>query len=210
MFNRYHMNIYHHVDPETSIITNHHRYSPGVYYRDYYLEDGFLKIKKIFSPRVRSIEEQELYAVGLLPAVSNKQILIMHNHVDPINPAVRSMLMSIGKNIYIYRKNLRQQLASYAIAYSTKQFANFNNRQPSTSLVEDIDSNVLHNLIRRIQIWDTLEKDNNQVIAYEDIDFIEIPNFPLKQNKDHNSRLSDKMKAVIDQLATDYERERSK
>jgi hypothetical protein len=204
------MNIYHYVDPETSIMTNHHQYSPGMYYREYYLEDGFLKIKKIFSSRSRSIEEQELYVIDLLQAVNDKQILIMHNHVDPINPAVRSMLMNMGKNIYIHRRDKRQQLASYAIAYSTKQFSNFTNRQTSTSLVEDIDPNVLDNLMKRIQLWDILEKGNNQVIAYEDIDFIEIPNFPFKQNKDHSSRLSDKMQAVIDNLVTDYEREKLK
>jgi hypothetical protein len=203
------MNLYYNFDPETSIITNHHQYAPGMYYREYYLEDGFLNIKNICSPRVRSIKEQELYVIDLINQVSDKQILIMHNHVDPIDPYVRSRLMSKGQNIYIYRKDKRQQLSSYAIAYSTKQFASFNKEHTTTNtlIAKDLEPSILHSVIKRIQVWDKLEKGREQIVAYEDIDFREIPNFPCKQNKDHNSRLSDKMITMINELVINYEKE---
>ena len=201
IFNQYHMDIYHCMHNDRLI--NSHTYVEGFFYKDYFIENGTITIKKVFAERTRSIEQEEAYRIDLFNQITSNVPLILHNHVAPIDEQIRQRLIEIAeKNIYIYRKDKRAQLASYAIAFSTKQFVQFFDKE-ETGVVDDIDPMHLENLVSRIKIWDQLPKQD--VVAYEDIEFVNKYNWPKKQNKDYRLRLSDNMITLIDSLVSEYE-----
>lgn len=204
MFNQYHMNMYH-VKGEDGSIRNYHEFVPNGFYKEYYLDDqNFLTRRTVCAPRVRDIESEEKYCVDLLNRVNKNQILVMHNHIDPINSDIRDYLIkNADKNIWIYRKDKRQQLASYAVALSTKKFAAFTKAAVSYELVADTDRSSLDNLIRRIKVWNNLPKTDT--IAFEDVSFYDYEGFPVDQNIDPWARLSDKMKSIINDIVEKYE-----
>lgn len=203
MFNRYHMTMYH--KPSESRIHNIHNYEVGAFYKGYEIENGKLVITHLHEPRKRTVEQEESYLIDIFNRVDGSQTLIMHNHVEPINHSIRDRLTKLAdENIYIYRKDKRHQLASYAIAYSSKQFVAFNPSAITTNTVADIDINILQNLLSRIVAWDRLEK-NGRIIAYEELSFEDDERMPLKQNHDHYSRLSNKMIDAIETLVSHYE-----
>ena len=202
MFNQYHMDIYHHTMHNGRRI-NAHSYATGFCYDDYFITNGTIATRKVFAERTRSVEEEEAYRIDLFNQVDTTKTLVLHNHVAPINKQVRQRLMDIAdKNVYIYRRDKRAQLASYAIAFSTKQFVQFFDRE-ETGQVADIDRVHLENLVSRIKIWDQLPKQD--AIAYEDIEFFNKDNWPKKQNKDYRLRLSNNMISLIDSLVSEYE-----
>jgi hypothetical protein len=187
-------------------------YQPGAYYLEYFINNGYIDLKKIYEPRSRSPEEEEQHRFLLLKQYSSDKKTIMHNHIDPINPEIRQYLMNIAeKNYYLYRKDKRAQLGSYVIAYSTKQFGQIVPGE-FTDKVVDIDPAVLHNLVNRIKTLDkiiaNLNNPESKVLAYEDIDFFERDGFPRKQNRDYRIRLSQEMLQLVDRLATEYENTR--
>jgi hypothetical protein len=203
MFNQYHMDIYHFI--HNGKVINSHTYTKGSFYKDYFIDNGTIAFKKVFGEQIRSRNEEEAYRIDLFNQITSDIPLILHNHVAPINDQIRQHLINIAeKNIYIYRKDKRAQLASYAIALSSKQFAQFSDEE-ETGIVDDINPVPLENLISRIKIWDQLPKQ--QVIAYEDIEFFNKYNWPKKQNKDYRVRLSDNMISLINSLVSKYENE---
>ena len=204
MFNHYYMNMYQ-VRDLTGAVKNYHQPVAGGAFKEYFLDNmNFLSKKDIYGIRTRSVEQEEQYCFELLKKVNKNQILIMHNHIDPINNDIRSWLLAeADKNYWIYRKNKKLQLASYAIALSTRKFAAFNKAAISYESVPDCSFAPLENLIRRIKIWDSYEKTD--VIAFEDICFFDAPGFPLDQNTDPWDRLSSKMQAFIETLIDNYE-----
>jgi len=202
LFNKNNTDLYYY--KSSSGIENHHSYFDGCFYKDYYIQDEILSIRDVFEKRSRSPRDEEAYLIDMLDNYNDKRIIIMHNHVDPIDESIRKHLSDTAyRNIYLYRKDKRAQLSSYAIALSTKQFVAFKPSQISTGIVPDIDAISLVRLIDRIKIWDSLEKEES--IAYEDITFIEIPGLPIRQNHNHRNRLSDKMNNIIDELVSEYE-----
>lgn len=204
MFNRYYMNMYQ-VRDLTGAIKNYNQPVVGGSFKEYFLDSmNFLSKQDIYGVRARTIEQEEEYCFELLKKVNKDQILIMHNHIDPINDNIRNWLLAnADKNYWIYRKNKKLQLASYAVALSTKKFAAFNNAAISYEPVADCDLGPLKNLIRRIKVWDSFEKNN--MIAFEDIDFFDAPGFPLDQNTDPWARLSVNMQTSIEALVSNYE-----
>jgi hypothetical protein len=201
MFNQYHMDIYHFI--HNGKVINSHTYTEGSFYKDYFIDNGTIAFKKVFGEQIRSRNEEEAYRIDLFNQITSDIPLILHNHVAPINDQIRQHLINIAeKNIYIYRKDKRAQLASYAIAFSSKQFVQFSDKE-ETGVVDDIDPVPLENLIGRIKIWDQLPKQ--QVVAYEDIEFFNKYNWPKKQNKDYRVRLSDNMISLINSLVSEYE-----
>jgi hypothetical protein len=204
IFNRYHMNMYH-VRDQTGAIRNYHEPIINGFYKEYYLDDNnFLTKKNIMGIRSRSVDEEEQYCFNLLKKTNPAQTLILHNHIDPIHCDIRSWLIEqAAKNIWIYRQDKRQQIASYAVALSTKKFAAFNKAAIGHEPVADCDVVPLHNLIRRIKVWDSFSKQDT--IAFEEIKFFDAPGFPLDQNSDAWSRLSDRMKTLINELVIQYE-----
>lgn len=204
MFNRYHMNMYY-VQDHNGTIRNYHSPMPNGFYKEYYINDqGELSKRKVMGTRTRTIDQEEEYCFELVKQVSATQQLILHNHIDPINPTIRDWLINRShKNIWIYRKNKRLQLASYAIALSTKKFVAFNQAAISDEIVADCDLVPLRNLIRRIQVWDSFPKTDT--IAFENIDFFNSPGYPMDQNINPWARISNTMQQNIDKLVTDYE-----
>jgi hypothetical protein len=200
LFNQNLMSIYH---TSNGHRLNHVNYSKGCYYNEYYINNGNILIKPIFGQRKRTVDEEELHRIELFEQINLDKTYILHNHVSPINKKVLEQLVQkADKNIYIYRKDKRAQLASYAVAFSTKKFAQFSGKA-DIGTVEDIDESHLVNLINRIKIWDQLPKQD--IIAYEDIDFIDNEGWPIKQTPDYKSRLSNNMISLIDKLVSEYE-----
>lgn len=203
-FNRYHLNMYYLV--ENGLLRNYQYYINGAFYKEYQLDDnGFITWKKNYAPRVRNVDEEENHIFSLIKNCNKSQTIIMHNHVSPLSEIVRTYLLANSiDNIYIYRKDKRAQLGSYAIAYQTKQFAIFGENQKINSFIIEIDIPSLTNLIKRIEVWDKI-KEKNQ-IAYEDIVFYNRDKFPIKQNLDYKQRLSSNCIKIIDELVTQYEK----
>lgn len=202
-FNRYHMNMYYYL--EKNSYKNIHEYKLEAFYKEYYLDDDkFIAIRKVYDKRKRSVEQEEDYLLNILEKYNKEQKIIMHNHVSPINNVIKEYLLSVSnENIYIYRKNKRAQLGSYAIAYATKQFAAFTEEQKQFNIITTVEKEPLVNLIERIKIWDKLKTNN--IIAYEDINFYDENNFPIKQNHDYKKRLTPESINLIDELVENYE-----
>jgi len=184
-FNRYHMNLYHRIENDT--IKNYHEYIPGSFYKNYIWEDQKILTKRTFQPRTRNAEEEETYIISLLEKIDDHSNYIIHSHVSPMCPTVLDKLMAIGKNIFIYRKDKLAQLASYAIAYETKEFVRFTKKEGIEKKVRIQDLEPIKNLIKRIKVWESLPKEN--IIAYEDIKFYEQNGMPIKQNIDYSKIL---------------------
>ena len=205
-FNPYHMNIYHTDDKHVSV--NYHEYRSGLYYKNYYINNNELKVEKVYSNRIRNVEEEELYRIELFNKLPKNKTYILHNHVYPINQSIFNQLLNDpnSKNIFIYRKDRKQQLASYAVAYSTKKFAAWSSDNlDTTSLVEDINIGTLEHLVQRIKVWDNIDKKNHTVLAYEDINFLKLDRAPVKQNVNAWDRLSDNMKNSITNLLENWD-----
>jgi len=194
------MTIYHR--KENNKILNLQSYQKGNYYKHYFIYNGQIRNKLIFNERTKSLEEEEEYRSSLLANLNTTVNYILHNHVDPISPEVYNYLTNNGKNIYIYRKDKLAQLASYAIAYQTKEFSRFNEIKESNDKIEITDEFPLINLIKRIKIWEELEKQDT--IAYEDINFVNLKGMPIKQNKNFRERLTTKSLNIIENLLKEY------
>lgn len=200
-FNRYHMNLYHHI--VNGKLINLDDYVEGSFYKDYFLENGKIIYNHNYNKRSRSIQQEEDHMIGLLDKINKDDNYIIHNHVHPISDKVLHKLIEIGDNLWIYRKDKVAQLASYAIAFATKEFVRFNkNVQTSSDLIEIRDVEPLRRLINRIKIWDNLSKD--KIIAYEDIEFYELPGMPYKQNNNYTNLLSDNSIKLIHDLLDEY------
>lgn len=203
MFNQYHMDMYYTMKNGRRLTA--HVFSPGFCHDEYSNVNGTITTKKIYSERTRTVVDEELYRIELFKQLDSAITLILHNHVAPINETIKQQLIDIAdKNIYIYRKDKRAQLASYAIAFSTRQFIQFFDKQ-ETGTVDDINCGHLENLINRIKIWDNIPKESS--IAYEDIEFFNKDNWPKKQNTDYRLRLSQHMISMIDELVIEYEKD---
>ena len=204
-FNRYHMSIY--FTNYNGVKLNHREYVPGSFYSEYFVDSGKLSYRKIYGERRRTIDKEENYRLKLFDLIDiNSQNLVMHNHVAPINKEVYNRLIGMtSKNVYVYRKDKRAQLASYAVAFSSKQFVLFKSEYKHKSMVSDIDKIHLENLINRIKIYDGLEKSDE--IAYEDMEFKPSPNYPIKQVNNYKELLSDNMINRVNDLVVKYEAE---
>ena len=207
LFNRYHMNMYH--TDISGITLNLRAYETDSYYVEYSLDNGNIVKNKVYAARNRTVDQEEQYRLDLLENIDTTRTFILHNHVEPMNAAIKATLLDIGENLYIHRRDRRAQLGSYVIAQHTKQFAKFDLSPESEDVIVDIPKGLLVNMMSRIKVWDNMKKKN--LIAYEDIDFSqtsdEIKKWPLKQNLNYRKRLGADLLNFIDQLVTEYERE---
>lgn len=203
LFNRYYMTIY--FTDHNGVQLNHTDYVDDSFYNDYHIENGVLASNRVYGPRIRTVPEEEKHRIKLISDIDfESHDIVMHNHVSPINDDVYNHLLSLSsKNVFLYRKDKRAQLASYAIAFSTKQFILFNSEYKHKELVADIDRIHLDNLIKRIEIYDQLIKAEE--IAYEDIDFAKGSKYPIKQVDNYKVLLSERMLNIIDQIVVEYE-----
>lgn len=106
---------------------------------------------------------------------------IFYNHIAPVsNKAYTKLFSMTDRNIFLYRKDVKRQLSSYALGYGTKQyrFTGLKNTHENVS----VEFDVLKNLADRIQIWHQIDKTNCEIVCYEDLDFDLFEDLPKKQN----------------------------
>lgn len=184
------------------------QYYPGCFYDELTVNEvGVISVIEKFEEKTRTYDEDVTFMTDVLASRDKSVLLIMHNHVAPMPDTVREMLTASAiHNVYLYRKDKRLQLASLAIAVATRRFNIRNKDGLTTEPIADIDTTRLVQLMDRIKIWDSIPKYKSIVLSYEDIPFVpDLPNFPIQQNQDHFSRLSDNIKRIIDELVTEYE-----
>lgn len=156
--------------------------------------------------RSKTPEEEEQYRIELLEKHDHEKIpLILPNHVLPMSDRAYSYLFKkANKNIFIYRENIKDQLSSYALAYTTQIW------KPKRDLktLENIrtDKGVIKNLYDRIVYWHNLSKINCEVIKYEDINFTDNTQIKIeKQNKtDPFIQLDSETQNYILELCEDF------
>ena len=189
MFNRWHMDVYRVV--EAGSVRNVHQYESGSYYVNYSLDErGVIKQDKVYAPRSRDIESEEQHRIEIINSCDiNVCTLILHNHTSPLATGVYEKLCAVAsRNIYIGRKSISQQLASYGVAMATREFARF---KDSTVPLNANDWNLrpdhksLEQLTERVLNWMSLvDIDNDEVLWYEKLDFSKsYPGSTVKQNR---------------------------
>jgi len=213
MFHVHHMDMYHLRNADGSI-QNFHHYIPNGFYVEFFIDDtGNIKKRSITGERTRTVKQEEEYCFDLIKQFNGSQVLILHNHVEPINPSIMQYCIDkADKNIWIYRKDKVQQLASYAVALGTKKFASFRKQVHTNEVAPDCEIELLERLVKRIKLWDSLtadKRDNDEIICFEDIKFYDRIGFPYDQNLNPLEKLSDNIKQVILQLVSDYEDSRN-
>lgn len=125
---------------------------------------------------------EEAYRLELLDKHNyKKHPCIFYNHVAPMNEKAYTKLFSMtDKNIFLYRKDIKRQLSSYALGYGTKQYKPNSLEKVYNNI--SVDYQIIKNLADRIQYWHSLDKNNCEIVCYEDLDFGTYGDLPKKQN----------------------------
>lgn len=164
-----------------------YEYENGCGYKKYYYDvlRRSIQSKIVGEQRTLDIESEENYRLSLLERHdAHKNPVLFYNHVMPMSTKSYEKLYYLAdKNIFLYRKNLRRQLASYALAMGTKQYKP--NKDNTVYSNVSVAKDVIYNLYKRIEHWQMLDKKDSEVVAYEDIDFdkVDIVKMPKKQNQ---------------------------
>lgn len=206
-FNTLRYNTYHRVNDDGSISSDL-RWSRGAHVDHLCAVDGIVKEHQLYSNRVVDIDKETERRLGIIKERDRSQTLIMQNHIDSTSSNVVEYCIANGRNIWIYRKDRRAQLASFAIAIATKKFTSYGGRnQHVIDLTDTIDRH-LTRLIERIAIWDRYDKSGGELVAFEDIKFFERDGFPRDQNINVYDAITDRVAERIDKLVSDYEANR--
>lgn len=211
-FNRYHYNIY--KKEEDGSDRNVYIYSEGCRRDEFFIENDEIKKTIVYGPHIRNADEEEHYRLSLLDKIDfEKTTTIFHNHIEPLGPGIYDKLFSLApRNIFIKRNSLRDQLASFAVAFYTREFAIF--KETTNSDVSNVraDHRSLTMLYDRIVKWEKLDKTGCEILTYEDIDFDDYKKnhpsdrFPVKQNKTSAfDKLSNQSKDFIMTLVKEHE-----
>lgn len=205
-FNIHNVTLYDYLDHNQRHLTTNN-YFDGCFHREYSLVDSKITMRLDKSIRQRNPDDEIQYRLDLLTKAMKYQSIILHNQVKPMDSLLVKKLTEIAdKNIYLYRKNKRAQLASYAIALGSNEWVKWKNYDINNlPVITDVNKHSLLSLIDKIKFWDSLDKGNSQLLAYEDIDFFDNEGLPLKQNFDYSLRLSDEIIKLINNIVTEYE-----
>lgn len=170
--NKFHFSSY--IKPNESDLV--YKYDNNCYYINYQLDGLSKKItyKSVYGKRKLDSANEEAYRVQLLENTNlDKFPIFISQHVMPMSKDTYYYLKhKADKNIFIYRENFIDQLASYVVAISTKKFQKINDTYTPVTNAE-IDPGWLDDLASRIQYWHTLDKTGCEIIKYEDIEFDE-------------------------------------
>lgn len=179
-----------------------YEYQKDASYNHYYLDvNKRISIKNIYKQRNLDLEHEEDYRLSLLDFKNlDHKCFIFHSHVMPMSKKSYNFLRdNATKNIFLYRENIINQLSSYAIGFHTKNFHKPNNQLSDI----DVEEDVLKNLADRIIYWHKLDKNDCEIVKYEDLPFDKVKNLPSKQNSyDTFSALSDTTKQTVIKLDT--------
>ncbi len=194
--NEYHMKGYSLIGSKDYV----YNYINGSSYTDYYFDylKKAINYRAIFGPRKLELKDENLHRLELLDKhdfVKNPSIF--YNHIQPIDKSAFTKLFDMAdKNIFLYRKDIKRQLASYALGYGTNTYKPTKNGSSESNI--HVDYHVLENLATRIIYWYQFDKKDCKVVAYEDLDFDKFSDLPKKQNiTDPFLRLSEDTKNSI-------------
>lgn len=167
--NKFHLNSYTKVNVNDLV----YEYDSECSYIQYYIDPLSKKISSnsIHEQRKLDSSTEEAYRIGLLEKTNlEKYPILISQHVQPMSPDSYYYLKNkANRNIFIYRENFIDQLASYVVAVSTQTFHYTKTTRPVTNA--EIEFAWLENLSSRIKHWHTLDKTNCEIVKYEDIKF---------------------------------------
>lgn len=201
-FNPLHFNMYHEVTL-SGLVINHRHFVEGSFYKKYDLENGALIVKNVYEEKKHTMADE--FESRLLCLEKSTSSVVVHNHISPLDEKYyQTMLKLSTENHMTYRRDLRQQLASYAIAYHTKQFVSFGETKSEAPFdVSIVVEDVLKNLCRRIrfQAQEIQKKsDSFKLVSYEDMNFVDFKKSPQKQNRNAWDRLLPLDQKMIEDL----------
>lgn len=176
------------------------KYEPKSFYLKYQLEPLCKKIveTRVYERKTISAQEEEVHRIHLLETTNiTKYPIVLHQHVSPISIDTYHYLKNkANRNIYMYRENIVEQLASYVVAVYSNNFFQTNFQHIENA---EIDLDRLESLYERILIWHKLDKTNCEIVKYEDVCDLK------KNNKRPISQLSGKMLRAIQNLNERYQ-----
>ena len=161
-----------------------YEYDRGCSFKSYefdYLREA-ITYTHIQKQRQRNSHDEEKYRLELLTKHNHKKNpSIFYSHVAPMSNLAYSTLFEMAdKNIFLYRKDIKRQVSSYALAYGTTQY-----KPNKAQVYEDVnvDYGVIKNLVDRIILWYQLDKTNCEVVCFENLEFGFDSTLPKQQNK---------------------------
>lgn len=215
-FNPFRYNLYHTICDDGSIISDP-VYTSGSFYEELCLDDNNnIYVKRVYAECSVDIAQEDQHRYDVFQQRNHTQHIITQNHIYPIDRRHRDYLLTHSTNNYwLYRKDKRAQLASYAVALSTKRFTSYKKMDISNQQISKCDyadmKEYLARLMYRVRLWDRFDKPNNStIIAFEDIQFYEQEGLPYNQHSNGWNRLSDGIKHLINELVDRYEAEQNR
>ena len=180
-----------------------YEYEPKCSYKSYYVNkfEQNISNKQVFEKRKLSSEEEKNYRLHLLNEHNfDKNPIIFYHHIGNIDDNLYTMLLNkANKNIFLYRKDFKRQVSSYALAYGLKIFKP--SRLDNINNIVSVEYDVLKNLTDKIIKWHKIDKLNSEIVCYEDLDFKIYEDLPKKQNiVDPFSRLDSETQLNIIEL----------
>lgn len=170
-FNKFHLTSYLKVN-EPDLV---YEYDPKCFYMQYYLEPLRNKLMCRSVNKKRNLDStfEEAYRIGLLEKTNLKKYpVFISQHIQPMSKDTFYYLKyKANRNIFIYRENFIDQLASYVVAIHTKTYRKTEKTKINPVTDAEIDLGWLDDLASRIKYWHTIDKTGCEVIKYEDIKF---------------------------------------
>lgn len=183
------------------------QYRDGAFWQEFYLEHGILCSRLNHFQRTRTPKEEADYNLELFLKIRPDQLVILNSHVPIETVYFNPMVEMASRNIWIDRKNKRDQLASYAISMSCGTFTYFDRSHVFRDSVETCDRKLLVDIMDRIRYWDDFSKTGHEVVSFEDLQFYNGPGFPVDGNENSWARLGSTIKQDILDLIDEYETE---
>lgn len=170
-FNKFHLDSYLKNDYPDLV----YQYQEGCYYLEYFLQPLGNKILYKFVSGKRKLDcvYEETHRINILEKSNLKKFpVFISQHVQPMSKDTFYYLKNkANRNIFIYRENFIDQLASYVVALATNKFQKVNDSiiEPVTNA--EIDLGWLDDLTSRIKYWHTIDKTGCEIVKYEDLEF---------------------------------------
>lgn len=181
-------------------------YQSGAFFQDFYFDgQGILRSRLNYCQRVRTPGQEAEHNLKLLKKVKSDQIVIVNNHVPIEKNYFDRMLTLASRNIWIDRKNKKDQLASWAISMHSGTFTYFDRSHVFSDQVDIFDKKLLVDLVKRIKVWEKCDKTGHEVLSFEDLELYSGPGFPVDGNTNSWSRLGQQIKDDIMDLVLEYE-----
>lgn len=184
-------------------------FEQGCFFTDYYIDNFSKKIlfKPVSHERVRNLHEEEAYRIGLLEKANIQKFpIIIHQHVSPMSiDAYYYLKNKADKNIYLYRENMVDQLASYVVAVYTQKFRRDIHSKITTVTDAEISKQQLIELCERIKYWHKLDKTDCEVIKFEDIPFNDAGQLQKQHSVKPINQVSNNMRDLIFDLDSKFQ-----